>query len=85
MKLTNILSLLNEVVLKNAAHAVDRACAAPESYSKSAAYRLYGRTNVDRWIAEGLISIINKKLDRRKLEAISACSNRHTYLPVAER
>jgi len=60
--------------------------------SKAEAYRLYGRSQVDRWISEGLfkpfktkIYISQKGIDREKLEAIAADSNRTTYLPVAER
>jgi len=60
--------------------------------SKADAYRLYGRSQVDRWIAEGLLKPSKKQffispscIDRKKLEAIAAESNRGTYLPVAER
>jgi hypothetical protein len=60
--------------------------------SKADAYRLYGRAQVDRWITEGLfkpskgqIFISPSGIDREKLEAVSASSNRGTYLPVAER
>jgi hypothetical protein len=60
--------------------------------SKAEAYRLYGRSQVDRWISEGLfepfetkIYTSQKGIDRVKLEAIAADSNRTTYLPVAER
>ena len=60
--------------------------------SKADAYRLYGRTHVDRWINAGLFSpsagqifISPSGIDRIKLEAVSAASNRGTYLPVAER
>lgn len=63
-----------------------------ERISKADAYRLYGRSQVDRWIAEGLLtptkgksSIPKSGIDRKKLEAVSAASNRGTYLPVADR
>jgi hypothetical protein len=63
-----------------------------ERISKAEAYRLYGRAQVDRWIAEGLLKpstgqifISPSGIDRKKLEAVSAASNRGTYLPVAER
>ncbi|NVM66910.1 hypothetical protein FHW88_005228 [Mucilaginibacter sp. SG538B] len=56
------------------------------------AYRLYGRTNVDRWVAEGLIRTAGisgksskQNFDRAALERIAAASNRGTYTPVAER
>ncbi len=56
-----------------------------DNFSKSQAYKIYGRSNVDRWMGEGLISLSNNKINRDKLEAIAASSNRVTYLPVAER
>ncbi len=63
-----------------------------ERISKAEAYRLYGRSQVDRWIAEGLLNSIKGKssipksgIDRQRLEAVSAASNRATYLPVADR
>jgi hypothetical protein len=63
-----------------------------EQITKAEAYRQYGRTQVDRWITEGLfkpsngqIFISSSGINRAKLEAISAASNRGTYLPIAER
>ena len=59
--------------------------------TKADAYRLYGRSNVDRWLREGLISIGHPTetsqifFDRSELEAVAASSNRITYLPVADR
>ena len=59
--------------------------------TKSQAYRLYGRGNVERWLKEGLIGLIphskksKKILDRKQLETVAESSNRNTYLPVAER
>jgi hypothetical protein len=60
--------------------------------SKVDAYRLYGRSQVDRWISEGLLKpskgqiyISKSGIDRAKLEAIAATSNRRTYLPVSDR
>jgi hypothetical protein len=61
--------------------------------SPAAAYRIYGRSNVERWLQEGLIRYQSagsgksprKFLDNQSLEAIAASSNRVTYLPVAER
>jgi hypothetical protein len=56
-----------------------------ESLTKSEVCRCYGRSNIDRWIREGLLKISKKCIDRLKLEAIAASSIRTTYLPVAER
>ncbi|WP_214070158.1 hypothetical protein [Mucilaginibacter sp. dw_454] len=57
----------------------------PKLMSKAAAYRFYGRTNVDRWIAESLIKPEGKLLDRELLAKTANASNRITYLPVSER
>lgn len=62
----------------------------PELITKSQAYRLYGRCNVDRWILEGILKAISNKttqilLDHAQLEVIAASSNRITYLQVVER
>lgn len=60
--------------------------------SKSDAYRIYSRTNVDRWLKEGLISPIKDgttsakwRLDRLELETVSKVSNRPSYKTVNER
>ena len=53
--------------------------------SKAAAYRLYGRSNIDRWIAEGLISNNSKNLNRQALADVARASNRITYLDSKER
>ena len=60
--------------------------------TKAQAYRLYGRSVVDRWIAEGLLKPVQRDkhsrksvLDRAALHRIASKSNRATYLPVVER
>jgi hypothetical protein len=60
---------------------------------KAEAYRIYGRSNVDRWIHEKLLTPIsvsggsstNAVLDRQQLQIIAGNSNRITYLPTADR
>jgi hypothetical protein len=56
----------------------------PACLTRQQAYRLYGRSNVDRWIAEGLIKS-NDRIDRAALERIASQSNRITYLSANER
>jgi hypothetical protein len=61
--------------------------------SISEASRRYGRSQIERWLQEGLIAFtvppegnsLKKVVDRQRLEAVSAASNRCTYLPVADR
>jgi hypothetical protein len=59
---------------------------------KSEAYRLYGRSVIDRWIEERLITprkdgdySATWRIDRIELEAVAKASNRTTYLSVNER
>jgi aspartate carbamoyltransferase regulatory subunit len=53
--------------------------------NKAQAYRLYGRSIVDRWVNEGLITLNGRKIDKAQIEKISASCNRGTYLTVRER
>jgi hypothetical protein len=84
--------ILLEAVSDGTANVLSESGVQKERINKSEAYRLYGRSQVDRWIAEGLFKpvkgqnfISSSGIDRSKLEAIAATSNRGTYLPVAER
>ena len=56
-----------------------------EKLSKAQAYKRYGRASVDRWLSEGLIELIGKKLSTEQLAAVASKSNRLTYKPVLER
>ncbi|PYF74574.1 hypothetical protein [Pedobacter nutrimenti] len=92
MKLKDLFYLLKNATEQGVNNALLECGQLQEHLSKAEAYRLFGRGNVDRWISEGLISPIQSKergsrksLDRNKLEAIAAASNRITYLPVADR
>ena len=84
--------ILLESVTDGTAKVLSENAIQQERISKAEAYRLYGRAQVDRWIAEGLFKPLKSQIfispsgiDRKKLEAIAASSNRGTYLPVAER
>jgi len=77
--------LLTRISAAGAAKALALCGNQPNSVSKSQAYRLYGRSIVDRWLREGLIHFTNKHVERAKLKQVAAASNRITYLPVAER
>ncbi len=83
------------ILLKNAAqegvdNAIKKEQPIPNKLTKATAYRLYGRSNVDRWLRYGLISTHTDDsaqtfLDRSELETVSGSSNRITYLPVKDR
>lgn len=92
MKLKEMYLLLMESANQGMEAAIADNIHLSEKITKSEAYRSYGRANVDRWLLEGLLkpglTAGNKsriRIDRKKLEALAATSNRGTYLPVAER
>ena len=85
MKLTELIDLLKNATAEGAGKVLLSSGILCDQLSKTEAYKIYGRSNVDRWLSENLIKISNKKIDRLKLEAIAASSNRITYLPVADR
>lgn len=92
MKPAELTRIFLESVTGGTAKALSETSIQTVLVSKAEAYRLYGRSQVDRWIAEGLfkpfkglIYISKSGIDREKLEAIAATSNRGTYLPVTDR
>jgi hypothetical protein len=92
MELKDFTRLLKTAVLEGAAIALAKNGGMPAAYTKAEAYRLYGRSDVDRWITEGLITPAiaagkssGKCIDRVKLEGIAAASNRITYLSADQR
>lgn len=91
MKYTELAMLLKNAAEQGTANAIKEERPVPDWLTKAEAYRLYGRSNVDRWLREGLISkqpttdTSQIFLDRSELEAVAASSNRITYLPVADR
>jgi len=83
-------SELHQLLTRTAAAGAHQALALcenqPNAISKSQAYRLYGRSDVDRWLHEGLLMpTLKNRLDKAALMRIASQSNRTTYLPVAAR
>jgi hypothetical protein len=85
MKLKELITLLKGASGEGASIALSGYELLKDQITKADAYRSYGRTNVDRWITEGLLKISKKSIDKTKLESVADSSNRITYLPVAER
>jgi len=92
MKIEDLSLLMHNAVNAGVAKAVAESGAISPVISKADAYRIYGRSNVDRWLTEHLITPLTtpgkgskRFLDRTKLDGVAAASNRHTYLPVADR
>lgn len=86
MERSELIFLLTRTAAAGAKQALARCDKQPDAITKSQAYRLYGRSDIDRWLSEGLIAPNTKnRLDQVALAQIAARSNRITYLPVAER
>jgi hypothetical protein len=91
MKLKEFITQLKDAVQEGAEKALSHCGVQQVSCTKAEAYRLFGRSDVDRWIAGGLLTPIahtgkvSKMIDRTQLERVAAASNRHSYLMVAER
>lgn len=91
MRYMELATLLKNAAEQGTANAIKEERPVPDQLTKADAYRLYGRSNVDRWLREELIFAQQPTdtsqifLDRSELEAVAASSNRITYLPVADR
>lgn len=85
MRTNDLIATLRTATTAGADKALAAGGSLPSGITKAAAYRQYGRTNIDRWLQENLIQIQDKKINRAKLAQVAAASNRITYLPVAER
>ena len=86
MERRQLILLLTRTAAAGAQKALANCEGQPQAITKSQAYRLYGRSDVDRWLQEGLlVSTTKNRLDKAALARIAARSNRTTYLPVAER
>ena len=92
MKLKDFSHLLFNAIHEGVSKALMETSGLPLYISKADAYRTYGRSNVDRWVTEGLITPTTDRnkdsknfIDRLKLDKVAASCNRITYLPVAER
>lgn len=85
MRTTELIASLRTATTAGADKALAACGDLSTGITKAAAYRQYGRSNIDRWLRENLIEIHNKKINRAKLAQVAAASNRITYLPVAER
>jgi len=86
MERSEFTQLLTRTTAAGAKNALALCDHQPDAITKSQAYRLYGRSDVDRWLSEKLlIPTKSNRLDKVALARIAAQSNRITYLPVAER
>jgi hypothetical protein len=83
--------LLNHAAEAGATQALIRIGKMPATIKQTDAFKLYGRTDITRWVKEGLVKQIQDgdsacvRYDVMELEAVAKSSNRHTYLSVNER
>ena len=85
MERSELILLLTRTAAAGAANALANCGTQAPAISKSQAYRAYGRSDVDRWLEEGLIRPLNNRLDKAALARIASRSNRTTYLPANQR
>jgi hypothetical protein len=75
--ITGAVSTATEKVLKDVA--------LPPAIKTAQAIRMYGRRNVERWLAEGLVITNRNKIDRQQIAAVAGTSNRLSYRKVTGR
>lgn len=86
---TILSTMLQDAAEIGASAAMSKAGLLKPYLSKQEAYNLHGRTNVDRWIKEGLITpkkdggtSAKFRIDRVQVEAVAKANNRPSYLSV---
>lgn len=86
LELFQLKGLLQDATELGATKALTATGALKPYMSKSEAYKMYGRRQVDRWLREGLIKKIkdgtdtsNIRLDRVELETCAKTSNRASW------
>ena len=67
MKLKDLTTTISIVVKEAVDNAFSYVGMNAEKLSKAQAQKRYGRANVDRWLSEGLIELIGKKLSTEQL------------------
>lgn len=85
-------TLLEQAATLGAIKALASSGATKPFLKKSEAYRLYGRSTVERWFKEGLLTPIKDgsdsaswRIDRVQIESVAMTANRMTYLTTTER
>ena len=85
MKLKEFSFLLKDAVIDGTDKTLMASGQLPDTLTKAQAFRLHGRSNVERWISEGLINPVKQRgnsskkfIDRLKLESVARASNRTT-------
>lgn len=83
-------TLLDHAAELGAQRALERAGIVNPTITRPQAERIYGRRQIDRWIKERLIKVIQDgpgathRISVSELESVAKASNRHTYLRTDE-
>jgi hypothetical protein len=92
ISLNQLSALLNDAAELGAKAALTEAGLLKPYISKSEAVRMAGRTNLNRWVQEGLITLIKDgpstakiRINRLQFESVMKTSNRPSYLSLIER
>jgi hypothetical protein len=92
ISLKNMAAMLHDAAELGAKTALTEAGLVKPYISKSQAVKMAGRASVNRWVQEGLITLIKDgprtskiRINRVQFESVMKTSNRHTYLTLAER
>lgn len=85
MRFQEFITLVKRASKEGANLALSQAVQLQEQLNKTEAYRRYGRSNIDHWLCKGLLISHSNRIDRIKLEALAASSNRIPYLQIADR
>ena len=92
ISITVLASMLQDAAELGAKRALANTGLIKPYISRADASRAYGKRNVDRWIKEGLITLVKDgqgsaklRIDRIQIEAVAKANNRPSYLTVAER
>jgi len=87
--ITKLSNVFKEAVLQRVENVIIEEQLFANTLSKNEAYKMYGRSNVDRWLKEKLTNFLctRKKgmIDRQQLAKVATCSNRFSYLMACER
>jgi hypothetical protein len=92
ISLKNLATLIQDAAELGAKTVLTEAGLIKPYISKSEASRMSGRTNLNRWVQEGLVTLIKDgpgtakiRINRIQFESVMKTSNRPSYLALIER
>lgn len=92
ISITHLRILLSEAAELGAIKALAKAGVIRPFINKSEAFKLYGRTNIEKWLKAGLITprkdgakSCQWRLERSELETVAKANNWSAYIPIEDR